>query len=38
LQYAGGFKAPRQAFDITAKVPSDFGSNNPMFIMEAIKE
>mmetsp|Transcript_15695 Transcript_15695/g.28540 ORF Transcript_15695/g.28540 Transcript_15695/m.28540 type:complete len:336 (-) Transcript_15695:2448-3455(-) len=38
LQYAGGFKAPRQAFDITAKVPFEFGGNNPMFILEAIKE
>ena len=35
FQYAGGFKE-RQAFDITAKVPS--GYNDPMFIIEAIKE
>lgn len=35
FQYAGGFE-PRQAFDITAKVPGD-ASHDPMFIVEAIK-
>ena len=35
FQYAGGFKE-RQAFDITAAVPS--GYRDPMFIIEAVKE
>lgn len=36
LQYAGGFKEPRKAFDITAKSP-DNSYCDPMFIVEAIK-
>mmetsp|Transcript_18961 Transcript_18961/g.43377 ORF Transcript_18961/g.43377 Transcript_18961/m.43377 type:complete len:359 (-) Transcript_18961:76-1152(-) len=36
FQYAGGFE-PREAFDITAKLP-DNGYRDPMFIIEAVKE
>jgi hypothetical protein len=35
LQYAGGFE-PRNAFDITAKLPIP-GYQDPMFIIEAVK-
>lgn len=36
FQYAGGFE-PRNAFDITAKLP-DNAYRDPMFIIEAVKE
>lgn len=36
LQYAGGFKEPRKAFDITATLP-DNGYRDPMFVLEAVK-
>lgn len=36
LQYAGGYKEPRKAFDITATLP-DNGYRDPMFIVEAVK-
>lgn len=36
FQYAGGFEAPRKAFDITATL-LDNGYRDPMFIIEAVK-
>jgi len=36
FQYAGGFKEPRQAYDITATLP-DNGYRDPMFVVEAVK-
>jgi SAM-dependent methyltransferase len=36
LQYAGGFREPRNAYDITATLP-DNSYRDPMFIVEAIK-
>jgi ubiquinone/menaquinone biosynthesis C-methylase UbiE len=37
LQYAGGYKEPRQAFDITATLPDRNSYRDPMFIVQAIK-
>jgi hypothetical protein len=39
LQYAGGYKEPRLAFDITATMTNgdNFAHRDPMFIVEAIK-